>query len=66
MTEHHAAIEPWLRDILRCPACRAELADATGPQGPELACTDADCGLVYPVQDGIPVLLVDQARRAGS
>ena len=36
MTEKAASaqIEPWLREILRCPACHAELADAAGPSGP--------------------------------
>ncbi len=61
MTEH--IVEPWLREILRCPACRAELADSGTPDAPELACTGADCGLVYRVDGGIPVLLVDEARR---
>ena len=57
-------IEPWLRDILRCPSCRAELRDDTGPDGgPELVCTSASCGLAYRVDDGIPLLLVDEARR---
>ncbi len=57
-------IEPWLREILRCPACRAELRDAEGPAGPELQCLNsAECGLAYRVDDGIPVLLVDEARR---
>ncbi len=55
-------IEPWLREILRCPQCGARLTDQTGPDGaPELACTS--CPLAYPVTDGIPVLLVDDARR---
>lgn len=57
-----STIEPWLREILRCPACRAELRDETGTQGPELVCTGADCGLAYRVDEGIPVLLVDEAR----
>lgn len=61
MTE--STIEPWLREILRCPACRSELADETGPAGPELVCAGTDCGLAYRVDDGIPVLLVDEARR---
>ena len=56
-------IEPWLREILRCPRCRAELRDDTGPQGPELVCVGATCGLAYRVEDGIPVLLVDEARQ---
>lgn len=61
-----AAIEPWLRDILRCPACRSTLADAEGPTGaPELVCTaDAPdgCGRAYRIDDGVPVLLVDESR----
>lgn len=58
-----SSIEPWLRSILRCPQCRSTLADAVGPGGgPELVCTSADCGLAYRVDDGVPVLLVDEAR----
>ena len=56
-----ATIEPWLRDILRCPACHATLTDGQGPEGrPELQCSG--CALAYRVDDGIPVLLVDEAR----
>lgn len=61
------AIDPWLRELLRCPACRAELADGTGPDGgTELVCTSQECGLAYRVDDGVPVLLVDEARRPGA
>ena len=56
-------IEPWLREILRCPACRSELRDEAGAEGPELVCTSATCGLAYRIDDGVPVLLVDEARR---
>jgi uncharacterized protein YbaR (Trm112 family) len=56
-------LEPWLREILRCPACHSELRDDTGPEGgPELVCTSAACGLAYRIDDGVPVLLVDEAR----
>ena len=56
-------IEPWLREILRCPRCTSELADAIGAGGaPELQCTDPSCALAYRIDDGIPVLLVDEAR----
>ena len=46
-----------LLDIIVCPDCHGALQQADG----ELVCTA--CGLAYPVTDGIPVLLVDEARR---
>lgn len=56
------AIEPWLREILRCPKCRSKLSDGSGPSGPELHCTNAQCSRAYRIDDGIPVLLVDESR----
>jgi uncharacterized protein YbaR (Trm112 family) len=57
-----SVIEPWLREILRCPSCRATLLDGAGPDGgEELQCTG--CRLAYRIDDGIPVLLVDEARQ---
>lgn len=61
-------LEAGLLEILACPACHATLreepADAPERPGSELLCTaDAGCGLAYPIRDGIPVLLVDEARR---
>jgi phosphomannomutase len=56
------AIEPWLREILRCPQCRSTLSDGAGPHGPELHCTNAQCRRAYRIEDGIPVLLVDESR----
>jgi uncharacterized protein YbaR (Trm112 family) len=53
-------IDDWLLEILACPNCRSPLrADA---EASELVCTNAGCGLAYPVRDDIPVLLVDEAR----
>jgi phosphomannomutase len=57
-----AQIEPWLREILRCPQCRSTLSDGSGPSGPELHCTNAECRRAYRIDDGIPVLLVDESR----
>lgn len=56
-------LEPWVREILRCPVTGAELVDSTGPGGePELHSTDPDRPLAYPVRNGIPVLLESDAR----
>ena len=60
-----STMQPWLREILRCPACRAELRDETGAGAHQLRAGGADCGLAYRVDDGIPVLLVDEARPRG-
>lgn len=60
-------ITPWLREILRCPVGGHELVDGVGPDGsPELRCTQ-DCGgpgrrRAYRVENGIPVMLVDESR----
>jgi len=59
---HGPEIEPWLREILRCPNCGSTLSDGSGPGGPELHCTNAECRLAYRIDDGIPVLLVDESR----
>ncbi|WP_392390963.1 Trm112 family protein [Nocardioides sp. LHD-245] len=54
---------PELLAIIVCPACKGELAvtPAGADDGVELVCQG--CGLAYPVRDGIPVLLVDEARK---
>ncbi|MEU8571132.1 Trm112 family protein [Streptomyces pathocidini] len=56
-------LEAGLLEILACPACHAPLREASSGDAGELVCTAADCGLAYPIRDGIPVLLVDEARR---
>jgi uncharacterized protein len=57
-------IDDWLLEILACPACKSPLRAAADADADELACTSESCGLVYPVRDDIPVLLVDEARKA--
>ncbi|HEY9523965.1 MAG TPA: Trm112 family protein [Thermopolyspora sp.] len=54
-------MDDWLLEILACPACKSPLRVL--PESDELACTSDACGLVYPVRDQIPVLLVDEARK---
>ena len=51
-------LDSELLEILRCPACRGLFG---APSDEEIACTS--CGLAYPIRNGVPVLLVDEARR---
>ncbi|HEY3436780.1 MAG TPA: Trm112 family protein [Actinotalea sp.] len=58
-------LDPWVRDILRCPSCGSTLRAGARPDGAvELVCTGEACALAYPVRDGIPVLLLDEAYPA--
>lgn len=54
------AIDPELLAILACPAeHHAPLELGSG--GSELLCTE--CDRAFPIRGGIPVLLLDEARR---
>ncbi len=57
-----SAVDPRLLEIIVCPDCRAGLEVAADHS--ELTCEG--CGLLYPIRDGIPVLLVDEALPPGS
>jgi uncharacterized protein YbaR (Trm112 family) len=54
--------DTWPRDILRCPSCKSALRDGQNEAdgSPELQCTG--CSLAYRVDDGIPVMLISDAR----
>lgn len=52
-------LDPRLLEILCCPACHGDLLE----QSDGLHCLG--CGLTYPIEDGIPVMLVDQAKKVG-
>ena len=56
-------LAPELLEILACPNCHGQLA--VDHDRDELVCLATDCGLAYPVRNGIPVLLIDEARRPG-
>jgi hypothetical protein len=48
-----------LLDIMQCPSCAGSLSEVMDP--PSLLC--AGCGLRYPVEDGIPVMLIEEATQ---
>jgi uncharacterized protein len=51
-------LQDWLLDLLRCPKCKGELRYDQDPES--LVCPA--CAVRYPVRDGIPVLLLDEAE----
>jgi len=53
-----AMIPPDLLEMLVCPVCRKPLAVKENP--PALKC--GSCRRVYPIQDDVPVFLVDEAK----
>ncbi|MBX3289243.1 MAG: Trm112 family protein [Acidobacteria bacterium] len=55
-------ISPELLEILRCPKCKSEVR--INDEQTTLTCENAECRLVYPIRDDIPVMLVDEATVA--
>jgi uncharacterized protein YbaR (Trm112 family) len=53
------AVSPELLEILCCPKCHAPVE--LKPNGDSLKCTNAECSLVYPIREDIPVMLIDEA-----
>ena len=49
-------IDKELLDILACPACKTEVK----LEDDKLVCTK--CGRRYPIRDGIPIMLIDEAE----
>ena len=60
--EAHAARFERVLDLLACPACLGTLrVDSRSPGEEVKALVCRGCGRAYPVEDGIPILLVDRA-----
>lgn len=55
-------IDPGLAEILACPVDKAEVRP--DEEASVLECVE--CGRRYPVREGIPVMLVDEAERESS
>lgn len=59
MSDTKEAIDPKLLEILVCPLTKGPLKYDAGKQ--ELISEQAN--LAYPIRDGIPIMLVDEARQ---
>ncbi|MCX2726177.1 Trm112 family protein [Thermomicrobium sp. 4228-Ro] len=56
MKHQDVALDPELLEILACPACHGRLE----LQQQRLVCLT--CRRRYPIEDGIPILLVEEAE----
>ncbi|HXF57381.1 MAG TPA: Trm112 family protein [Actinomycetota bacterium] len=52
-------LDKELLDILVCPSCHGDVEYREAEE--RIVCRA--CGLRYPVRDGIPVMLIDEAER---
>ena len=59
MTESQSKVDPKLLEILVCPVTKGPLEYDAAAQ--ELISRQA--GLAYPIRDGIPIMLQEEARR---
>jgi uncharacterized protein YbaR (Trm112 family) len=50
-----------LLEVLACPKCKGDVRLNEKKDG--LIC--ARCKLLYPIRDGIPVMLIDEAKSTG-
>ena len=50
-------IDKELLEILACPACKGDVE----LKNDKIVCLK--CGLKYPIKDGIPVMLIDEAQK---
>jgi uncharacterized protein len=54
-------LDPTLLEILACPDDKAPVIYQKEGDAERLTCTS--CGKRYPVRDGIPVMLIDEAEK---
>lgn len=51
-------IDKELLEILACPDCKSPVVQ----EGDYIVCTaEEKCGKRYPIRDGIPIMLIDEA-----
>lgn len=53
-------LDKELLEILACPKCKAEVK----LEGERIVCKNPQCGLRYPIRDGIPVMLIEEAEKS--
>jgi len=52
-------IDQKLLEILACPACKSKVSI----KNEQILCMNSNCGLKFPIRDGIPVMLIEEAEK---
>lgn len=64
--DEHGQLPSWVTGVLRCPVTGAPLERGTAEDGTaHLVSTAPGRPLAYPLRDGVPVLLPQEAHRVG-
>ncbi len=51
------AIKKELMTILACPKCRS----AVKQDGDQIQCQNPECRRIYPIRNGIPIMLIEES-----
>lgn len=54
-----AMVSKELMEIMACPFCISNLLC----EGERLVCSNPECGCRYRVEEGVPIMLIDEAER---
>ena len=52
-------INQQLLEILACPACKSKV----NLESNRIVCSNSQCRLRYPIREGIPVMLIEEAEK---
>lgn len=52
-------LDKELLKILACPKCKSEVEQ----KDDKIICKNPGCGLKYPIREGIPIMLIDEAEK---
>ncbi len=51
-------LDPKLMEVLACPDCKSGVVE----KDEKVICLNADCRRCYTINDGIPVMLIDESE----
>ncbi len=57
-------LDTKLVEILACPSCKSDILYKEAEE--KIYCTNPACSLIFPVREGIPVMLIEEAEKPGA